>query len=163
MIVEQYQTPIFNLMYRAVGSFDQAADLSQEAFLKAYRNLHKYRPGKSFFAWLYTVSMNVARDHLRRQKRIPRMDSIDQAALFASQQGGDPALETIKAEEVQRLEQALARLPIDYREAIILKYRKELDTKQVARMLGISVSGVKMRVHRAIKKLQELLRHDEPG
>ncbi|MGD8251089.1 MAG: sigma-70 family RNA polymerase sigma factor, partial [Desulfobacterales bacterium] len=67
-LVVRYQRPIFNLMFRATGSTETASDLSQDAFLKAYEKLGQYHPRKKFFSWLYTLSINLVRDHLRQHR-----------------------------------------------------------------------------------------------
>jgi RNA polymerase sigma-70 factor (ECF subfamily) len=157
VLVRRYQKPIFNLMYRATGSMEDAADLAQEAFTRAYDKLVSYRSERKFFAWLYTIALNVARDCRRSNRRGPNMvpESEGSSALFdqAARQAHDPA----RRIEIQNLMQALGRLPIDYREALLLRYRQGFSMKEIAEMLQISVSGAKMRIHRGLAKLQQLL------
>jgi RNA polymerase sigma-70 factor (ECF subfamily) len=66
-LVVRYQKPIFNLMYRMVGSSDRAADLTQETFFKAYQKLDRFHPGRKFFPWLYAIGLNLARDSVRKK------------------------------------------------------------------------------------------------
>ncbi|MBN1338140.1 MAG: sigma-70 family RNA polymerase sigma factor [Bacteroidales bacterium] len=156
-IVTRYEKPVFNLMYRTTGSTEEAADLAQETFIKAYNKIWLFKTDKKFFPWLYAIGINLARDYLRRKK--PENYSLDddnKNANFDKHQSAyvhDPADNL----DMQKLFQALARLPLDYREAIILRYREDLSTKEIAEILHLSVSGVKMRVHRGLDKLRELI------
>ena len=156
-LVKKYERPIFNLMVRTAGGLEEAADLSQDAFLKAYEKLHTYHGGRRFFPWLYTVSLNLARDFLREKKRA--------AGVFRESGGPDqpydaqaaPAPEGDLEGEMKHIYKVLGTLPMDYREALILRYRHGMPVKEVAAGLGISVSGAKMRIHRALEQLREKL------
>lgn len=156
-IVKKYEKPVFNLMLRATGSQDEAADLTQEAFLKAYDKIATYRAGKSFFAWLYTIGLNVVRDHLRRQKRNPLLarDGLESARSLNLSATG--AGETERRLAIQSLFQALKKLPLDYREVLLLRYREGRPSKEIAKILGITVSGAKMRIHRGLEKLRAIM------
>lgn len=155
-VVRRYQRPIYNLMVRATGSPDEAADLTQEAFLKAYDRIETYAAGRRFFSWLYTIALNVARDHLRQQKRLP--PSMDVQPWIVDQQcASAPWEEADRVLEAHSLKQALGMLPLDYREALILRFHDGLDMQEIAAMLAISVSGAKMRVHRGLEKLRAIL------
>jgi RNA polymerase sigma-70 factor (ECF subfamily) len=155
-VVRRYQKPIYNLMVRATGSPEEAADLTQEAFLKAYDRIETYSAGRKFFSWLYTIALNVARDYLRQQKRLP--PSVDAQPWVVDQQWSSvPCEEADRLLEAHSLRQALGMLPMDYREALILRFRQGLDMQDIADMLGISVSGAKMRVHRGLEKLRAIL------
>ena len=112
LIVRRYEKPIFNLMLRATGSVDAAADLCQEAFLKAFDRVHSYRPGKNFYAWLYAVALNTVRDEMRRRKTAAGKAELrtDHAADFESIRfnHNDPE----RLSETIGLYQALADLPL---------------------------------------------------
>jgi RNA polymerase sigma-70 factor (ECF subfamily) len=159
-LVAKYEKPIFNLMYRTTGSLDEAVELTQEAFLKAYDKLEQFQLGRSFFSWLYALAVNVGRDYLRYKKRNP--PSIhDNPGYVAELTPQDPAPEDPRlTEEVQSLLTALEQLPIDYREAVVLRYREERSMQEIADMLNLSVSGAKMRVHRGLDKLRAILGDD---
>ncbi len=159
-LVAKYEKPIFNLMYRTTGSLDEAVELTQEAFLKAYDKLEQFQLGRSFFSWLYALAVNVGRDYLRYKKRHP--PSIhDNPGHVAERTFQDTAPEDPRlTEEVQSLFMALEKLPIDYREAVVLRYREERSMQEIAEMLNLSVSGAKMRVHRGLEKLRAILGDD---
>lgn len=155
-IVNKYEKPIFNLMYRATGSREEAADLTQDAFLRAYDRLHAFRLGQKFFSWLYALALNIARDHLRKQKRTPpsNIADLEKSAAFApwAKDTGD---EATRLAETFTLFKILRELPLKDREAVIMRFRDGLKMREIADRLNISVSGAKMRVHRGLAKLRE--------
>jgi len=157
LIVKRYERPIFNLMYRTTGSTEEAADLSQETFIKAYNKIWLFKPDRAFFPWLYTIGVNLARDYVRRKK--PDNYSLEEDNDHGNPDKHHPVYDYDPADnlDIQKLFEALAGLPIDYREAIILRYREDLSTKEIAEVLQLSVSGVKMRIHRGLVKLRELI------
>jgi RNA polymerase sigma-70 factor (ECF subfamily) len=164
VLVQRYQKPIFNLMYRVTGSYDDALDLAQETFIKAYENLDHFNKGARFFPWLYTIGFNHVRNFKRRDRVSVRLFSRDC-------EGEKLGLENPPQQEEQmciqldsrRLDQALQHLPPDYREAVILHYREGLSMEDIAIALQLSNSGAKMRVHRGIKKLREIIFGDQHG
>ena len=159
-IVRKYEKPIFNLMYRATGSRDDAADLTQDAFLRAFDKIHTFRLGRKFYSWLYTLSLNVVRDHLRKGRRRPAVVT-DQDPENSAHDSISEALTANGIErtvEIQHLFHMLRTLPLKDREAVLLRFRDGLQMNEIAERLGLSVSGAKMRVHRGLAKLQKTLR-----
>jgi RNA polymerase sigma-70 factor (ECF subfamily) len=156
VLVRRYQTPIFNLMIRMTSSEEDAMDLTQETFVKAYEKLEQFKPSSPFFPWLYTIGLNLARDFLRKM-RVKRaaVETLSRDPDLSSDPGQTlhESLET-DADRVVRL---LQKLPEDYREALILRFHEELSVSELASALGLSVSGAKMRIHRGLLKLRELL------
>ena len=161
ILVQQYQKPIFNLMYRVTGSYEDAKDLAQETFIKAYEKLDHFRMGARFFPWLYTIGYNHARNFVQRSKPFQQSSSEDfenNSGLDYPSQQEERMLGQI---DFLRIYQALEQLPIDYREAVILHYHEGLSMEDIATALQLSVSGAKMRVHRGIKKLREIILGDD--
>ena len=155
-IVRRYEKPIFNLMYRASGSRDDAADLTQEAFLKAYHKIHTFRAGRRFYPWLYTLSINVARDYLRKRHRQPDMTDRDPETMARMAFGESNVIaEAERSAKVRSLFEMLHKLPLNDREAVLLRFREGLKMKEIAVRLGLSLSGAKMRVQRGLQKLQK--------
>lgn len=157
-LIAKYEKPIFNLLYRTTGSFDEACELTQEAFLKAYDKLDRFQQGRSFFSWLYALALNIGRDYLRQKKRNPPSIHDNPGNVDENPDPGpeDPRL----SEDYQSLIKALEQLPIDYREAVMLRFREERSMQDIAEMLNLSVSGAKMRVHRGLEKLRVILGDD---
>ena len=161
IVVRRYQKPIYNLMFRMTSSDEDAMDLTQETFVRAYEKLEQFKTSSPFFPWLYTIGMNLARDFQRKAK-------ASRTALEALSRDADPPSntgenlhESVDAAQVGYL---LQTLPLDYREALILRFREGLSVSELASALGITVSGAKMRIHRGLLKLRELLgseTHDE--
>ena len=157
ILVQQYQRPIFNLMYRVTGSYEDAKDLAQETFIKAYEKLDHFRMGARFFPWLYTIGYNHARNFVQRGKPFQQSSEEDfenNSGLDYPSQQEERVLAQI---DFLRIYQALEQLPLDYREAVILHYHEGLSMEDIATALQLSVSGAKMRVHRGIKKLREII------
>ena len=155
-LVVRYQKPIFNLMYRMVGSSDRAADLTQETFFKAYQKLDRFHPGKRFFPWLYAIGLNLARDFVRKNTRNPETRStLNPESFSGCSSPGDQHDRMCESLEFLRLEKALDELPVNYREALILRYHDECSMGDIAAALNLSVSAAKMRVHRGLDMLRE--------
>jgi RNA polymerase sigma-70 factor (ECF subfamily) len=155
-LVERYQKPIFNLMYRMVGSSDRAADLTQETFIRAYQKLELFHPGKRFFPWLYAIGLNLARDFVRKKTwDLERGPTQNPESLSGCNSPGDQHDRMCESLEFLRLEKALDELPVIYREALILRYHDERSMRDIATALNLSVSAAKMRVHRGLDMLRE--------
>jgi len=160
ILVKRYQKPIFNLMYRIVGSADQAADLAQETFIRAYENLEKFTPGRRFFPWLYAVGLNHARDFVRKNKARQKTE-LDTERMTDSQQLYQQQEHLCETLDFQRVEKALSIMPLTYREAIILRYHEELTTRDISAALQISQSAAKMRISRGLEMLRQILKGGE--
>jgi RNA polymerase sigma-70 factor (ECF subfamily) len=155
-LVERYQKPIFNLMYRMAGSSDKAADLTQETFIRAYQKLERFHPGRRFFPWLYSIGLNLARDSARKKTwDLERGLPLNPESLSGCNSPGDQHDRMCESLEFLRLEKALDELPVIYREALILRYHDEHSMRDIAAALNLSVSAAKMRVHRGLDMLRE--------
>lgn len=157
-LIIRYQRPIYNLMYRYSHSETDATDLTQEVFVRAYEKLHTYKPGNSFFSWLYTLSVNRATDWTRKRDRRNRNYEkiVDH---FSSRQENISRQENLleNKENIQWLQQTLLMLPDMTREILILRFREDLPVKEVAGIFSISESAVKMRTARGLQQLQNLM------
>ena len=153
-LVAKYEKPIYNLMYRTSGSLDDAIELTQEVFLKAYDKLDQFQLGRNFFSWLYALAINIGRDYLRHKRRHPPSIHDNPGPIVENLlPQEDPRL----TEEIQSVIKALERLPLDYREALVLRFREERSMQEIGEILNLSVSGAKMRVHRGLERLREIL------
>ncbi len=161
VLIRKYQTPIYNLMLRTTGCMEDAADLTQETFLRAFRKIHTYTAGKSFFSWIYAIGLNLARDNMRKNRRRQALMNTEGSFLFRPE--GTATGSDSETENMERLslQQALMSLPLDYREALILRYRDGFDMKELAETLKLSVSGAKMRVHRGLQQLRTMLQEKD--
>jgi RNA polymerase sigma-70 factor (ECF subfamily) len=163
VLVERYQKPIFNLMYRMTRSYEDAVDLAQDTFIKAYEQLHRFKDDKRFFPWLYTIGWNHSKNFQRRKRyeTVPIEDWDLGSGLDYPAQEEERMCSRL---DYRLLYEALDELPADYREVLVLRYREEFPVEDIAAALGLSESGVRMRIHRGLKKLREILRkngHEE--
>ncbi len=156
-IVTRYQQPVFNLMYRYTRHDQDAADLTQEVFLRAFHRLSTYRTDCSLFSWLYTLAVNRANDWSRSHKR--RQENIQAFAWEYSVQlqAENPAAGIENREEGLRLQKALELLSSETREVLLLRYRHEQPVREVAAVFGLTESAVKMRIKRGLEQLQKIL------
>lgn len=158
-LVRKYQGPLYNLMLRYTGDPDEAADLAQEAFIRAYEKLETFDTAKRFFPWLYTLASNVARDSLRKKGRDVHVFMEDATVMLRTEDQVDSSasmegnLDSAKAFEV------ILKLEPKYREALILRFRHEFSMQEIASALDISVSGAKMRISRGL----DMVRHQLGG
>ncbi|HBD07298.1 MAG TPA: RNA polymerase [Syntrophobacteraceae bacterium] len=156
-LVQRYQKPIYNLMFRLTGSYADSLDLAQETFIKAYEALHRFRKGSRFFPWLYSIGLNHGRNFLRRNKIVQVVDLDDWEESSGLDHPGQEEDNLCARLDAHDLTKALTRIPVDYREAVVLRYHEELSMEEIASILKVSVSGAKMRVHRGLRKLREIL------
>jgi RNA polymerase sigma-70 factor (ECF subfamily) len=148
-LVRRYQQMIHALTYRMTGSAHDAEDLAQEAFIRAYRQLHSYRAEAKFSSWLYRIGINTC---LNWQKSRQRRDRLHEE--FARQDNQPGNVDEITA----KLQTALLQLSPKERAAIILTVYEEMNHAAAARVLGCSETTVSWRVHMARKNLKRWLR-----
>jgi len=167
-LVRRYERGIYNLAYRMMGNRDDAADLAQEAFVKAFESLHGFRGRASFQTWLYRIATNACLDELRRRRRF-RTRSLDRG--FETDEGevvvepGDPSPgpeERVQKREIQRaVHRAIGTLSPDHRAVVVLRDIKGLSYGEIAASLRISVGTVKSRLNRARSALKERFLKEE--
>lgn len=147
----------YALAYRLTGDADDACDVLQEAYLKAFRSIKRFRGEAGFATWMYRVTANCASSHLSRRHR-RRHDPLDLVETWPDEtRGADPAAMAAAADDRQRLAEALAGLSGPVRAVVVLRDIYEWPHEQVAAELGITVATAKVRAHRGRKKLRELL------
>jgi RNA polymerase sigma-70 factor (ECF subfamily) len=152
-LVEAYQMPVFNLCYRMLGDADLAEEASQEAFLKAFRNLAAYDPRRPFRTWLLSIAAHHAIDGIRRRRlaTVP-LDDLPIEADPLDRAPGPEAL-LVQRETAQEVDRWLRSLAPRDRAVMILRYWYDLSYEEMADMLQTSVSGIKSRLHRARKQI----------
>lgn len=155
VIVRRYQGPIYRLMLRFGRDENEASEMAQEAFVRAFERLASYDRDRRFFTWLYTLALNLGRDHARRAAR--NTDSARDVEQLAADRRSDPATRF----EAARLLEILRRLPSKYGEALALRYIEDMSLDDVAETMGLSLSAAKMRVHRALRMLRERCGEEE--
>lgn len=153
-IVFRYQAPLLNLAFRFSHDRGLAEEMAQEAFLKVFRSLGRWRGDAAFSTWMFSVALNHYRTTLRRH--IPL--NIELAELDAVTEAGDLAGEMDAAANDSVVRRAVALLPPKYRDAIVIYYFQQQDVAETAGTLGLKPGTVKARLHRARKLLKTKLR-----
>jgi len=160
VLVERYQKPIFNFIYRFYGNYELAQELTQETFLRCYQFLKSYDPERKFSTWLYTVAKNLCIDELKKQRAahevplddvLPAVDAKD----FEGAIDHNARTQCIRREEDFKLLEALQELPAAARSVLLLHYFQGLSYQEIGETLGLPVSTVKIRIFRAKKILLE--------
>lgn len=158
-LVERHQDHLFALVYRLVPDRDQAADAVQEAFLSAYRNLASFRGG-SVKSWLGRIAINAAMDIQRARRRRPSQpypELEDESWQPPAESDVEPEHQALAVERSRVLAAALAALPFDQRNCIVLYDVDGYDYGEIARIMGVSVGTVKSRIHRGRLVLRNAL------
>ncbi len=156
-IVQAYQRPVYNLCYRMLSDPEEAEDATQEAFLRAYTNLHRYDSQRKFVNWMLSIASNHCIDRLR--KRRVTWVSFEDTPLVEqlSTKTEGPQRRAERSEEAAELQQWIDKLPPNYRTPLVLLYWYELSYEEIAETLKLSVPAVKSRLHRARKRVAELM------
>lgn len=156
-LIHRYQRQVYNLMYRYCRSEHDAADLTQEVFLRAYEKLSSFQLSRSFFSWLYTLAVNRANDWSRKHGRQAKQTRLDPGMPEQAGRGSGQERMLEYREEVERLQRAMILLPDETREILLLRFHHECSVKEVAGIFAISESAVKMRTSRGLQQLQSLM------
>ena len=158
-IVQRYDKRLFNLLFRLTGDYDLAQDLAQEVFLIAYKEYSKFRGESDFFTWLYRIAVNHHRRHLRKQKvrsffglgeRLPEEEVSDPQALAQMEN-----IEKLSQDKIVR--QAVAGLPAEFKETVVLYYYEDQACNDIAKILDCSPGTVKSRLWRGRQILAQKL------
>ena len=149
-IVRRWQRPLVNLAWRFVRDEARAEEMAQEAFLKCFRSLRQWRREAQFSTWLFSVAMSVYRSHVRRLE--PVKAALEEMASHDATE--EKMVERERAEIVRR---AVDRLPLLFREPLIVFYFQENDLVSTARILGLREGTLKARLHRGREALREIL------
>jgi RNA polymerase sigma-70 factor (ECF subfamily) len=154
LIVERHRRHVYQLCYRFVSNHEDASDLSQDVFIRAYRGLKKFRGHSSLGTWLYRIGVNVCLNRLNA--RSPRTEPIEEQQYLDS--GTESATERmLRVERAGRVRDAIAQLPRKQRTTLILRMYHELSHQEIADTLGSSVGAVKANFFHALANLKKLL------
>jgi len=162
VLLRRWEKRIRGAIYRLVGSDEEARDLCQEAFLKAYKSLRSFKQEARFSSWLYQIALNLCRDRMRRRrgKTMVSLDELEEGGA-AMPVAGPTALDLLQERDTSRLvAQAIEALPDEQREVIILKEYQGLTFLEIAQMLDVPISTVKTRLYRGLDQLRVRLERE---
>ncbi len=163
-LAERFERPVFSILVRMVRDRALAEDLAQDAFVKAFRNLHRFDCGRKFSSWLFKIAHNTAIDHLRRKQLdiVPlERTSRDQPAaaweVVAASENEHPDRLVEHSELASGIEAALGTLRPAYRAILVLRFQEELSYEEISEVMDLPMGTVKVQLHRARKQLARVL------
>ena len=160
-LVRRYQRPIAAYVYRMVGDYDSALDLTQEVFIKVYNSLARYRSEFKFSTWIYKIAHNAAIDHLRRHavrgQALSTGPDSDRREIVLESLRPTPEQESEKKERCSEIEAVVRTLPAAYRELIVLRHSHDLSYDEIAEVTGLPLGTVKNRLFRARDAMRDQL------
>lgn len=159
-LVRRYQRPIAAYVYRMVGDYEAALDLTQEIFIKVYGSLARYRPEFKFSTWIYKIAHNSAVDHLRRnagrERSLVNGSESDAYDMPIESDGLTPEQESEREERRVKVESVVKALPAAYRELIVLRHSQDLTYEEIVEVTGLPLGTVKNRLFRAREMMRQL-------
>ena len=161
-LVQRYQDRLYNTVYRMVGSAEDARDLVQDVFVKAYENLATFQGTSSLYTWLFRIAVNASLSH-RRKRRTVRVvrtgegEDGDGSDGWPDRDLQDPAGRLLAAETEAAVQQALDSLDEEHRTVVVLRDVQHCDYREMAEILGVPAGTVKSRLHRARLLLRDKL------
>ncbi|MDR3573675.1 MAG: RNA polymerase sigma factor [Anaerolineaceae bacterium] len=159
-LVNEHQQPVFRLAYLFTGDPDEAEDVTQEAFIRAFQSISKFDPERPFRPWVLSIAANLARNRQRGLKRY--LGALQRIIGFEAQPDVKLLHDNEQPWEAKTLWQTVRRMSLDDQQVIYLRYFLELSEEETAGALGIPVGTIKSRLHRALKRLRVRLDQDEP-
>jgi len=164
-IVDRYQKKLFIYIYRLIGNKEEAEDLLQDVFVKAYKNLNSYDISRKFSSWIYRIAHNEAVNHIKRKslKKFISWETIvstkDKLDSSSEEEGADKVW--LKKEASREVEKTINELPFKYKQVLTLRYYSERSYEEIAEILGKPVNTVGTLINRAKKKLAEKLKNSK--
>ncbi len=160
-LVLRWERPIYALAYRQLGREEDARDVCQETFLRAFRAIGGFRGQAKFSSWLYRIALNLCRDWVRRQRRTPVVQMPEDMDVIETVMAREPveSIEDVvgRHDLTKRVEKAMAKLPEEQRTAIIMKEYHGLTFQEIADLVGCPLSTVKTRLYQGLAVLRREL------
>lgn len=161
-IFQRHQGWVFNLAYQMVRSRDEAADLTQEIFLRVHRKLSTLKASEAFLTWLRRIAVNLCRDYLKKRRLATAPleqtgETGESETRDLPDDSADPARDLLDRELRQRLDEAIASLSDDHRAVVVMHHLQGMEVTEIARAMKCSVGTVKSRLSRARAALREYL------
>ncbi|MFA6440449.1 MAG: sigma-70 family RNA polymerase sigma factor [Bacteriovoracaceae bacterium] len=159
ILVLRYKEKIYWIVRRMVPDHDEADDITQNVFIKAYHSLRTFKGDSSFYTWIYRIAINLSLNEIRR-KKIRRTFTIDEEVHQVQTQDAQP-LELLEQQEQSRqIREAIEKLPDKQKKVFMLRYYEELPYEEIAKILKTSVGGLKANYFHAVKKIGVYLNNE---
>lgn len=156
-LVRSTYRDIYALAYRLTGNPDDASDVVQDAYVRAYRAIRRFRGDSSFSTWMYRITSNCASTHLSRRSRQRTEELSDDVLIADLRPEQDPSLRAEAAVLRHHIDRAIRALPDRLRQVVVLRDLHDLSHSEIAAELGITTSAAKVRLHRARQRLRTVL------
>lgn len=154
-LVRKYQKPIYNLAFRMLGNHEDASDITQTVFVKAYEKLDSYDPRRQFFSWIYRIAVNESINFLKKRKRA---DEYESGVTAYNELTPEDNFKNMELSEHVGL--AISRLKVDYRMVLVLKHYHDFSYQEMSEILDIPEKTVKSRLFSARQQLKEILENE---
>ncbi len=155
-LIQPCELKIYNTALGIVQSHHDAEDVMQETLIKIFGNIHKFKGDSKFSTWVYTITVNTAKDHLRKKKSVVSFDPAEHQQFL--EDGGPAVVDQVVAEEtMDEIRSAMEQLKEEMKLPLVLRDIEELSYEEIAKILGLSLGTVKSRIFRGREKLREIL------
>jgi len=162
-LIDNYKNMIYNLAYRMSNNSQEAEDISQEAFLRAYQSLAHFNSSYKFSTWIYQITLNIIRDRFKKKElNYVSLDTpieTDDSEFYPQLENltNNPEQIITQKESLQAIQQAILSLPLKYREVVVLRHLQDLSYIEIANILKLPAGTVKIRLCRAREQLRKIL------
>ena len=157
-LVNKYKKKIYYLAYSLTNNHADALDLSQEAFIKVYRSIHKFIGRSSFYTWLYRITVNICLNHLKKEAKKKEVSFDERIEVTPVEWWSNPRKALENKELQEDLTRAIDSLPPRQKAVFTLRHMEGLSHKEIASILGCSIGNVKANLFQALQKLRQRLR-----
>ena len=161
MLIENHERFVYNIVYRITGNFEDARDVSQEAFIKAFKNFSSYDESSAFSTWIYRIAVNTAIDHVRKKKRENNV-SLENYITDEKGENHKSSVEEkiVSDERMSDIIKALNALDEDFKTVVVLRDIEGMEYSQISKIIGCPEGTVKSRLSRARGKLRQIINKD---
>ena len=159
-LYERYRTTVYRFVYQMIHKQDEAEDITQEAFVRAFQNLHRFREQAKFTTWIMRIAMNLCTDRIRMMQRRSSLEQQEASGALEWMTVGkvvDPVNEIESDRRAELVREAVLALPDHHRKVLVLRDFEDREYSEIAEMLKTSVGGAKLRVLRARRALRDKL------
>ena len=161
-LMRRYQQRIYWAARRIVGTHEDADDIAQETFVKAYTALGDFRGDSSFYTWLYRIAINLSLNAIRKRQLVNYLRENDTIGRFFPSTE-DPSRQVEFKETQSRLQEAIARLPEKQRAVFVMRYYDEMSYEEISEVMKTSVGGLKANYFHALRKVREYMTDEIPS